>query len=220
MRQAFRATFLGLILAYILVITSAAPKLQVETTYKPKKCLEKAEKGSHLTLHYTGTFADGKVFDCSRERDIPFTFQLGVGQVIKGWDQGLLNMCVGEKRKLVVPPHLAFGEPGAGDIVPPGTTVFYETELLRVEKSAPTLNVFREIDTNSDGQLNRDEVSEYLNKQLQGMESEDIQEDEEEMRKALEEHDKLVEEIFQHEDKDKNSIISFEEFSGPKHDEL
>jgi len=60
-------------------------------------------------------------FYCSFDRNQPFTFQIGVGQVVKGWDEGLLDMCVGEKRKLIVPPHLGYGEHGAGEVIPPGT---------------------------------------------------------------------------------------------------
>jgi len=62
---------------------------------------------------------------CSLDRDQPFTFQLGVGQVIKGWDQGLLDMCVGERRKLTIPPELGYGEKGAGNVIPGGTMIFF-----------------------------------------------------------------------------------------------
>uniref|UniRef100_A0A182PD25 peptidylprolyl isomerase n=1 Tax=Anopheles epiroticus TaxID=199890 RepID=A0A182PD25_9DIPT len=153
----------------------------------------------------------------SFDRDQPFTFQLGAGQVIKGWDQGLTDMCVGEKRVLTIPPELGYGDRGAGNVIPGGATLVFDVELINIGDSPPTTNVFKEIDENKDMQLSREEVSEYLKKQMVaadgGQESEDI-------KNMIAEHDKLVEEIFQHEDKDKNGYISHDEFSGPKHDEL
>jgi FK506-binding protein 14 len=129
-------------------------------------------------------------------------------------------MCVGEKRRLIVPSHLGYGEHGAGEVIPPGATLVFETELLKIETSPPTVNVFKEIDNNEDSQLSREEVSEYLKKQMESMKTEGANEENDEVRKALEDHDKLVEEIFQHEDQDKNGFITHDEFSGPKHDEL
>ncbi|KRT86018.1 HLH domain-containing protein, partial [Oryctes borbonicus] len=103
---------------------------------------------------------------CSYSRDKPFTFQLGVGQVIKGWDQGLLDMCIGEKRKLTIPPHLGYGDRGAGNLIPGGSTLVFEVELLDIGNTPPTTNVFKEIDDDKDNQLSREEVSEYLKKQM------------------------------------------------------
>jgi len=195
-------------------------ELKIEVLFKPEECTEKTQKGQMLSMHYKGTFEDGKQFDSSLDRNQPFTFQIGVGQVVKGWDQGLLDMCVGEKRRLIVPSHLGYGEHGAGEVIPPGATLVFETELLKIETSPPTVNVFKEIDNNEDSQLSREEVSEYLKKQMESMKTEGANEENDEVRKALEDHDKLVEEIFQHEDQDKNGFITHDEFSGPKHDEL
>lgn len=94
---------------------------------------EKAVSGKKVTVHYSGKLTDGKEFDSSRSHGQPFQFQLGVGQVIPGWDQGVDGMKVGGKRKLVVPPQLAYGERGAGNVIPPNATLIFEVELLKVE---------------------------------------------------------------------------------------
>ncbi|XP_044757518.1 FK506-binding protein 2-like isoform X2 [Coccinella septempunctata] len=189
--------------------------LKIDVISKPEVCDVKSKNGDMLTMHYTGTLTDGTKFDSSFDRDQPFSFKLGVGQVIKGWDQGLLDMCVGEKRKLTIPPSLGYGDRGAGNVIPAGATLMFEVELINIGDAPPPTNVFKEIDSNNDKQLSREEVSEYLKKQMAGGEEQN-----EDIKKMMADHDKLVEEIFQHEDKDKNGFISHSEFSGPKHDEL
>lgn len=89
-----------------------------------------AHAGETAIVHYTGTLTDGKKFDSSKDRNSPFSFRLGAGRVIKGWDEGVEGMKIGGIRKLVIPPQLGYGSRGAGAAVPPNATLIFEVELL------------------------------------------------------------------------------------------
>ena len=91
-----------------------------------------ATAGNTVDVHYTGWLTDGSKFDSSLDRGKPFSFELGAGRVIQGWDQGVAGMKVGGKRKLTIPPHLGYGDRGAGNVIPPGATLVFEVELLGV----------------------------------------------------------------------------------------
>lgn len=122
---------LSLLLA-TLVTAQLADKVKIEKT-KEVPCTRKTHDGDSIHVNYRGTLeSNGEEFDTSYKRGVPFKFTLGAHQVIKGWDQGLLDMCIGEARKLTIPPSLAYGHGGVGSI-PPDATLIFETELMAID---------------------------------------------------------------------------------------
>ncbi|KAL2114959.1 hypothetical protein VTJ04DRAFT_10622 [Mycothermus thermophilus] len=120
------------LLASAAVGALAADELKIDVTL-PVECDRKTQKGDTISVHYKGTLqSTGAKFDASYDRGQPFKFQLGAGMVIKGWDQGLLDMCIGEKRTLTIPPSLGYGDRSIGPI-PAGSTLVFETELVGIE---------------------------------------------------------------------------------------
>jgi FKBP-type peptidyl-prolyl cis-trans isomerase len=91
-----------------------------------------AKSGDTVDVHYTGWLTNGKKFDSSVDRGRPFSFRLGAGQVIKGWDEGVAGMKPGGKRKLTIPSALGYGQRGAGNLIPPGADLVFEVELIKV----------------------------------------------------------------------------------------
>merc|ERR1712100_831580 len=184
--------------------------MTIATDLKPEGCdtARKSKKGDQLGMHYTGTIDEssaagekGKQFDSSIGRG-PFDFALGQGQVIKGWDQGLLDMCVGEKRTLIIPPELGYGEQGAGGDIPGGATLKFTVECLKIGEAPPQPNIFKDIDHNhgnKDGKLTAEEIGAWFKKE-QGQD--------------------MPKELMDSEDKDKDGFVSWEEFSGPKGDKV
>jgi peptidylprolyl isomerase len=119
---------------------TAAPGSDVVTTasglqYRDEVVGEGASPvaGGLVQVHYSGFLENGKKFDSSRDRNEPFTFKIGVGQVIAGWDEGVMSMKVGGKRKLIIPAKLGYGAAGAGGIIPPNATLLFDVELLDVD---------------------------------------------------------------------------------------
>lgn len=155
-------TLIVLILMQICVLMAAESEhetdndqnsLKVEIVDKPPSCATSSQRGNVLKVHYTGYLLDGEKFDSSVDRDSPFSFELGAGEVIKGFDQGLVDMCVGEKRKLTIPPHLAYGDEGEDDTVPGKASLIYDVELLEIQQGHRPANFFGEIDTDGDNLL-------------------------------------------------------------------
>jgi FK506-binding protein 14 len=175
--------------------------LIVETTFMPEECEQKSKKGDNLGMHYTGTIAEssetgekGKQFDSSVGRG-PFDFVLGAGRVIKGWDQGLNDMCIGEKRSLTIPPELGYGDSGAGADIPGGATLHFDVELLTIGAAPAEPNIFTEIDADEDGKLTEEEIGAWFKAKMDR---------------------EIPEGLMENEDKDKDGFVSWDEFSGPK----
>jgi len=126
------------IFAFIAICTAEAaenkPKVQIGIKKRVENCTKKAKSGDKVHVHYTGTLRDGTEFDSSYPRGQPLPFTLGASQVIKGWDQGVLGMCEGEKRRLVIPPELGYGAAGAGEKIPPNSVLIFEVEMMNIER--------------------------------------------------------------------------------------
>ncbi|XP_053615371.1 peptidyl-prolyl cis-trans isomerase FKBP2 [Plodia interpunctella] len=122
------------IISHVVLGNNAPKKLQIGVKKRPAECPIKSKKGDLLHMHYTGTLEDGTEFDSSIPRGNPLTFTLGSGQVIKGWDQGLMGMCEGEQRKLVIPPELGYGEAGAPPKIPKSATLTFHVDLVKIDR--------------------------------------------------------------------------------------
>jgi len=185
-------------------VAHAATELSVTVNEGPTECAddEKVTSGRYLQMHYTGSIDEsseagekGKVFDSSLDRGNTFDFQIGQGQVIQGWDDGLVGLCKGAKVTLVIPPEKGYGESGAGDDIPGGATLKFDVEVVDVtDEGTPEPNLFEELDTNNDNKLDKDEVGAYFTKM----------------------GDEMPEGLWDSEDQDKDGFISWDEFSGPK----
>jgi len=174
-------------------------------------CYRKTKYGDMLLVHYEGYLeSNGTMFHSSRKHGDknPVWFTLGIREVIKGWDKGLQNMCTGEHRKLTVPPSLAYGKEGKGQI-PPGSTLIFDIELMEIRNGPRSHETFREMDLNDDWKLSRQEVKEYLKKEYEkhGYSPNDT------------EHEAMIDDIFKNEDEDEDGFISTREFTY-QHDEL
>lgn len=209
-----KLTYLCIACFFVALVASEEGELKIDVlkTVEDDKCTRKSKRLDMLSMHYVGTLEDGTKFDSSADHGQPFSFQLGIGQVIKGWDQGLLDMCIGEKRKLTIPSHLGYGDQGAGEKIPPKATLIFEVELLDVQDGPKPENIFKKIDTDEDNKLSREEISDFIVKQTE--------QSGQKIDPSAKEHTDVVENIFVHEDKDKDGHISHDEFSGPKHEEL
>ncbi|XP_034029455.1 peptidyl-prolyl cis-trans isomerase FKBP14 [Thalassophryne amazonica] len=186
-------------------------EVQIEVIHKPFICSRKSKYGDMLLVHYEGFLeSNATMFHSSRKQgdQKPVWFTLGIREVLKGWDKGLQDMCAGERRKLTVPPSLAYGKEGKGKI-PPSSTLIFDVELMEIRNGPRSHESFREMDLNDDWKLSRLEVKEYLRKEFEkhGYLPNDTN------------HEVMVDDIFKNEDEDKDGFISVREFTY-QHDEL
>ncbi len=107
----------------------------LKKTVKEGDCSQRAKSGDSLAMHYTGKLSDGKEFDSSYKRNDPLELTLGAGMVIKGWDEGIQGMCVGEVRELVIPPHMGYGKAGYPPVIPEDATLHFTVELVKINNS-------------------------------------------------------------------------------------
>nr|XP_057937237.1 peptidyl-prolyl cis-trans isomerase FKBP7 isoform X2 [Doryrhamphus excisus] len=187
-------------------------EVKIEVVLQPEQCEKKSKKGDLMNVHYDGFLAkDGSQFYCSRSDKAghPQWFVLGVGQVIKGLDIGMMDMCPGEKRKITVPPALAFGVNGKGP-VPPNATVVFEVEVFSVSRGPRSMEAFGNIDIDKDRSLTKAEVKDYLKLSFEkdGKPRDDPF------------YEKILNDIFRKSDSDKDGFISAKEFNIYQHDEL
>jgi|EP00908_Phaeocystis_cordata_P008336 FK506-binding protein 14 len=185
--------------------TTAAAGLRRGVYEGPTECSEaqKVKVGDQIQMHYTGTIDEssqagepGKQFDSSRDRDSVRAVMIGVGQVIQGWDQGLIGLCQGAKAILVVPPELGYGSHGAGDVIPGGATLRFDVEVVSVSEPPAQPNLFDELDEDEDGVLTPEEIVVHFRR-----------------------HDPRAElppTLMEQEDANKDGGVSREEFGGPR----
>ena len=194
--------------------------LGMEVTLAPSaECERKAASGDILYMHYIGKLASGQQFDSSYTHTPadPFGFKLGAGHVIAGWEEGVEGMCVGEKRRLTIPPSLGYGDEGYGDLIPAKSTLIFDIELMAIKDDDGTFedtllggdqehrhanpHEFDHIDENQDKQISKEELVNFINKL-----NADVAEGE-----KIEEVEKTVDDIIREHDLNQDGMISFEE---------
>jgi len=111
-------------------------ELVIDKTYVPADCTVKSKKGDKIQVHYTGKLTNGNKFDSSHDRNQPLPLTLGAGQVISGWEEGLIDMCLNEKRVLTIPSRKAYGSRGFGNVIPPNSALVFDVELVELESAA------------------------------------------------------------------------------------
>ncbi|GAB5575786.1 peptidyl-prolyl cis-trans isomerase FKBP7 isoform X1 [Prionailurus iriomotensis] len=208
-------------------------EVKIEVVHRPENCSKTSKKGDLLNAHYDGYLAkDGSKFYCSRTQNEghPKWFVLGVGQVIKGLDIAMMDMCPGEKRKVIIPPSFAYGKEGYGVIleegfplhvhvklhtaegkIPPDATLIFEIELYAVTKGPRSIETFKQIDMDNDRQLSKTEdINNYLKREFE----------KDEKPRDQSYQNAVLEDIFKKNDHDGDGFISSKEYNVYQHDEL
>ncbi|XP_015269240.1 PREDICTED: peptidyl-prolyl cis-trans isomerase FKBP7 [Gekko japonicus] len=193
---------------------ASADDVQMEVVYVPQECQQKSKKGDLLNAHYDGYLASDKSkFYCSQTQNEghPKWFVLGVGQVIKGLDIAMMNMCPGEKRRVIIPPSLAYGQQGYEPAkIPPNATLIFEIELYAVTKGPRSVEAFSQMDLDSDKKLSRNEINDYLKREFER----------DGKKRDPSVHETILVDIFKKNDHDGDGFISAREYNVYQHDEL
>jgi len=207
------------IISLVIAVVCSENGLDTEIlTPPPESCDRKAKNDDILYMHYVGKLSNGEQFDNSYTHSPadPFGFKLGAGHVIAGWEQGVVGMCVGEKRKLTIAPSLGYGDEGYGDLIPPKSTLIFEIELMSIKDDDGTFedtllgnqdhghanpHEFDHIDGNNDKHISKEELINFINKL-----NADAAEGE-----RIEEVEKTVDDIIREHDINQDGMISFEE---------
>ena len=185
-------------------LITAADELKVRVYEGPTECDEADEVkvGDQLGMHYTGmidesskTGEPGTQFDSSRDRGI-FEVTIGVGELIDGWDKGIIGLCKGAKAILVIPPEMGYGSGGAGDVIPGGATLKFDVEVVSVSEPPPQPNLFEVLDVDQDGMLTPAEIVVHFQQEDPNAE--------------------IPPDLMTNEDTNEDGVISWEEFGGPR----
>ena len=197
-----------LFLSVAMTGLTATAQFTVEQYDGPTSCENLASSGDLLSMHYTGsvdesseTGVKGKKFDSSRDRSDVFKFTLGKGQVINGWEKGLLGLCKGAKARLTLPPEMAYGPGGAGADIPGGATLLFDVEIVDIQPgpaggaATKVPDIFSLIDKDGNKELNQEEVEAFFKER----DDEDV-----------------PAELWAKEDTNSDGVISREEFTGPQ----
>lgn len=188
-----------------LVLITAAEELKVNVYDGPTRCDEthKVRVADQIGMHYIGTIDDssktgepGSQFDSSRDRDSVLEVTIGVGDLIEGWDEGLIGLCEGAKAILVVPPALGYGASGAGDIIPGDATLKFDVEVVSVTSPPSRPNLFIELDVDQDGVLTPEEIHVHFRRGDSNAE--------------------MPPDLMEKEDQNKDGVVSREEFGAPR----
>jgi hypothetical protein len=189
------------------ITAAAAAELKINIYEGPRECDEsnKVKVGDKVGIHYTGTIDEsskngkpGQQFDSSRDRNSILDVTVGFGDLIDGWDIGLIGICKGAKAILVIPPEMAYGSSGVGngEIIPGGTTLKFDVEVVSVTEPSPQPNLFDELDIDQDDVLTPEEIHVHFRKENPNAE--------------------MPPDLMEKEDKNKDGVVSREEFGGPR----
>lgn len=199
--RSYTALLIGLTL--LLTRANTSDQLSVNVYGGERECqeTEQVKEGDFVSLHYSGyidesssTGEKGAKFESSLDGGEPFSFFIGSGNVIPGWEEGLIGLCQGAKVTLIVPPGMAYGTEGAGTIIPGDATLKFDVHIISVDSDKEEINLFELLDRDNNGLLDYDEIDVYFEAVGQ----------------------KMPEHFMDEEDKNDDGVISWEEFMGPK----